>query len=477
MIQELPIFILGLDAADHLLIERWAAQGELPAFSRLLDEGAYGVLESTAGVFSGSAWISIATGCNPGKCGVYGRYQIANGTYNVRRIKASDSRVSPFWASFRGPVAVVDVPKAPLFPGIDGVQLVEWGAYDHYSEFSSTPDHLSARVLDEFGSHPFLDRDFEVALHGRRDFDALRDLLIQGVKMKGRLNLALLKTSRPRLFFSVFGETHAAGHAFWRFQDPRHPRYEPNGPFATALRDVYRAIDGAVGEFLEELPRDCILLVLSSQGFSLDSMADEDFLCEILVKTGMSLPRLEKTNFGPYVPAMNFDMTRTRAFCLPTDLQGYIRINLRGREPDGVVPESEYDSVCRELEAELLAMRHREDGAPVVREVVRVRDAFKGAFTEELPDLSVVWNTEHIVTDVESPGCGLMQRKPDLSAGGGNHRGVGFVLVYGSNVSKGRFVGHVFDIAPTIGGLLGEARRTEWEGEALSIPGLRLPGR
>jgi len=105
-----------------------------------------------------------------------------------------------------------------------------------------------------------------------------------------------------------------------------------------------------------------------------------------------------------------------------------------------------------------------------------VRDAFKGAFTEELPDLSVIWNTEHIVTEVESPGCGLIQRKPDLSAGGGNHHGVGFVLAYGSNVSKGRFVGHVLDIAPTIGRLLGEARRTEWEGKALSIPGLKFPG-
>lgn len=469
MTRDLPVFILGLDAADHLLIERWAARGDLPAFSRLLDGGAYGLLESTAAVFSGSAWVSIASACNPGKCGVYSRYQLASGTYNVRRIKATDCRVPPFWTSFRGPIVVVDVPKAPLIPGIDGIQIVEWGAYDHYSEFSSFPSDLSARVVNEFGKHPFLDRDFEVALHARRDFEALKAQLIQGIKRKQCLNLALMKEYRPRLFFSVFGETHAAGHAFWRFQDPRHPLYEPKAPLATALLDVYRAIDSAVAEFLKELPRHCIFVVISSQGFCMDTIAVEDFVCEILVRMGMSTPKLKNTRFAPYVPMMTLDMTRSRAFCLPTDLQGYIRINLRGREPNGVVLEGEYDAACQELEAEFLALRHRDNGAPVVSDVVRVRDLFKGTFSEELPDLSVIWNTDHIVKEVVSPRCGLTQRAPDLSAGGGNHRGVGFMLLHGLNVSGGRFVGNVFDFGPTISRFLDEPLRAEWDGKALPV--------
>jgi predicted AlkP superfamily phosphohydrolase/phosphomutase len=467
--QGLPVFILGLDAADHLLIEQWAAEGKLPAIARLLEAGAYGILASTASVFSGSAWVSITTGCNPAKCGVYSRYQLAKGTYDVRRIKANDSRVSPFWTGLTGPMVIADVPKAPLTSSLDGVQLVEWGTYDHYSDFSSIPSDLSGRILDEFGGHPFLERDFEVALHGRRDFEVLKDLLLNGIKIKQRLNLHLLRTLQPRLFFSVFGETHAAGHAFWRFQEPRHPFYQSNGPLQTALAGVYGAMDAAIGEFVDALPPRSTFVLLSSQGFAMDSMASEDFLSEVLIKSSLSIPRLTKTQYAPYAPAMILDMTRSRAFCLPGDLQGYVRINLRGREPTGVVAEDEYEAVCQEIETELMALRHRDTEAPVVSKVIRIRDLFKGDFATALPDLSVIWNTEQIVTEVESPRCGLIQRHPDLSSGGGNHRGEGFMIVTGPNVRKGRFAGHVFDVAPTICSLLGDQACADSDGRVLAI--------
>jgi predicted AlkP superfamily phosphohydrolase/phosphomutase len=471
--RERQVLIIGLDAADHLLIEDWVAQGQLPVFAKLLGHGAYGTLQSTAEIFSGSAWISIATGCGPGRCGVYSRYQLSPGTYNVVRTKAGDCEVKPFWTSFKGPVIAVDVPKAPLVSHTDGVQIVEWGAYDHYSEFLTQPPGLAKQILEEFGTHPFLANDFEVALHGRRDFATLRTLMIEGIKMKQRLSVALMKRIQPRLMFSVFGETHAAGHAFWRFRDPRHPRYDPANPYATVLRDVYCAVDDAIGELMTHLPSDCIVVVLSSQGFCLDSMADENFLCEILTRTKASIPKSAMTKYTAYIPGMILDMARSKAFCLPTDLQGYIRVNLKGREPSGSVFPGDYDEVCRELEGELLALRHRGHGAPVVKQVVRVRDRMNGAFLGGLPDLSVQWNSDYVVSEVESPGCGRIARAPDLSTGGGNHRGTGFVLVYGSGVRQERFTANAFDIAPTVAAWLGEKSRAEWEGRILTIAGLR----
>ena len=74
------VAMIGLDGADHLLIEHWSAQGYLPGFARLLREGTYGLLESTATVLSGTPWLSIASGCNPAKCGVYERHQLKSGT-------------------------------------------------------------------------------------------------------------------------------------------------------------------------------------------------------------------------------------------------------------------------------------------------------------------------------------------------------------------------------------------------------------
>ncbi len=464
------VALVGLDAGDPHLVERWAGEGYLPTFARLLREGSFGLLESTAAVLSGTPWSSIASGCNPAKCAVYSRHQLTSGTYTVRRVKAGDIRQPPFWHTFRGPVVVVDVPKAPPSPDVEGIQLVEWGAYDHYAAFSSLPETRAADVLTDFGRHPFLDRGFEEALPGRRDFAVLKALLLEGVRMKHRLNLGLFEETRPRFFFSVFGETHAAGHAFWRFQDPRHPRFEPEGAFTTALRDVYQAIDLGLGELREALPPDCTLIVLSGHGFTMDNLAG-DLLQEVLIRTGLAVPRQKLTPYAPYVPALALDMTRSRAFWLPTDWQGLIRINLRGREPQGVVEERDYDAVCEELAAELRALRHRHADAAVVEAVVRVRDLFEGPFVDELPDLSVLWNPECLVTEVTSPRSGTIRHEPDLSGGSGNHRGVGFMLAHGAGVPRGRFTGHVFDVAPTIARLLGEPPRPEWDGVVLGAVG------
>ncbi len=461
------VALVGLDAGDPRLVEQWAAEGHPPNFARLLREGTYGRLESTAAVLSGSAWSSIASGCNPAKCAVYTRHQLTSGTYTVRRVKAGDIRQTPFWHTFQGPVVVVDIPKAPSSRDLEGIQLVEWGAYDHYAAFSSVPETLAERVLMEFGRHPFLDRSFEETLPSRRDFAVLETLLVEGVRMKHRLNLGLLGRVRPRLFFSVFGETHAAGHAFWRFQDPRHPRFEREGAFATALRDVYQAIDLALGELLDALPPDCVLVVLSAHGFTMDNLAG-DLIHEVLTRTGLAIPRQKLTPHAPYVPALAMDMTRSRAFGLPTDWQGLIRINLRGREPQGIVDERDYDAVCGELAAGFHALRHRHADAPVVEAVMRVRDLFEGPFKDALPDLSVLWSPAPVVIEVTSPRCGAIRHEPDLSGGGGNHWGVGFLLAHGAGISRGRFTGHVFDVAPTISRLLGEPPRPEWDGVALA---------
>jgi predicted AlkP superfamily phosphohydrolase/phosphomutase len=463
-----PIAMIGLDGADHLLIERWSTQGHLPGFARLLREGSYGLLESTATVLSGTPWLSIASGCNPAKCGVYERHQLKSGTCEIRRMKACDLKQPPFWRSFTGPIIAVDIPKAPLFPALDGIQLVEWGAYDHYSNLSSIPREFLQKVLTKFGRHPFVENRFEEVLHQRRDFELLKQQILAGIQVKHRLNVSLLKEYRPRLLVSVFGETHAAGHGFWRFQDPDHPLYVPGDSNENSLREIYEAIDSALTEFMEELPPEYLFVVVSGHGFGLDNMAG-DLLQEALIQMGMTVPRHTSAKYAAYAPALSLDMTRSKAFCLPTSWQGLVRINLRGREPSGIVTEDEYPSVCEEIKSELLALRHQPDDAPVVKTVLQPRQLYQGSFSDELPDLSVIWDTSQIANDVVSPRFGRIVRQPDLSGGCGNHRGTGFLLAYGPGVGHGRLTGRDFDIGPTISQWLGEPALPHWDGLPLDL--------
>ena len=82
---------------------------------------------------------------------------------------------------------------------------------------------------------------------------------------------------------------------------------------------------------------------------------------------------------------------RTRAFAHPAENQGYVRLNLRGRERDGIVDPDEADALMDEI-ADGLRTFTDLDGAPAVRSVERVADRFgSGDRAHLLPDLIVRW--------------------------------------------------------------------------------------
>lgn len=85
-----------------------------------------------------------------------------------------------------------------------------------------------------------------------------------------------------------------------------------------------------------------------------------------------------------------YDWSRTKAFPLPTDQHGWIRVNLKGRETERIVERSEYDRLCGEIERLLCDVR-MEDGTPVVRGIVRTAPDYPAGIPGRLPDLVVHW--------------------------------------------------------------------------------------
>ena len=69
------------------------------------------------------------------------------------------------------------------------------------------------------------------------------------------------------------------------------------------------------------------------------------------------------------------DWSQTRAFAVPSDTAGLVRLNLRGRERDGILDDRQAEEVLEELEAGL-ATFELPSGEPVVRFTRRVHDAF-----------------------------------------------------------------------------------------------------
>ncbi len=65
------LVIIGLDGFDPSLAEKFMAEGKLPNFSRLRDQGAYSRLQTTTPAISPVAWSSFATGTNPSKHNIF----------------------------------------------------------------------------------------------------------------------------------------------------------------------------------------------------------------------------------------------------------------------------------------------------------------------------------------------------------------------------------------------------------------------
>src|SRR6185369_10471095 len=104
------------------------------------------------------------------------------------------------------------------------------------------------------------------------------------------------------------------------------------------------------------------------------------------------LPEATAAAITARLQTFGIDWRRTQAFAVPGDHYGFVRLNLCGRERDGIVPPAEADALLDRI-ADGLATFRDPDGAPSVAEVVRTRDALPaGSRRGLLPDLVVRWS-------------------------------------------------------------------------------------
>lgn len=153
-----------------------------------------------------------------------------------------------------------------------------------------------------------------------------------------------------------------------------------------------------------------------------------------------------------WMPAMWYKplWSQMKAFALPAFASGQIRINLQGREPNGIVAPSEYDAVCNELTQILYRLRDARTGNPIVKEVVRTRQNA----TEDGPefsdaDLVLIWQ-EHPTDVVDSPDLGRIGPVTYYRPGG--HSDKGFLMAKGPGITPGSSLsaGETIDMGPTI---------------------------
>jgi hypothetical protein len=144
---------------------------------------------------------------------------------------------------------------------------------------------------------------------------------------------------------------------------------------------------------------------------------------------------------------------------VPGENKGYVRVNLRGRERDGIVEPSELDALLDEITDGLLTFRDQ-DGTPSISRIMRTQSvAGGGSAVERLPDLVVFWGDapKTRLTRVWSPAHGEIVRDGVGSGRSGNHVDDAWSLLLPgrSRVRDNGRPPRVTDIGATVCALLG----------------------
>ncbi len=159
-----------------------------------------------------------------------------------------------------------------------------------------------------------------------------------------------------------------------------------------------------------------------------------------------------------------------KAFAIPSFAEGYIRINLEGREPQGKVSATEYHGLCDELCDKLYALKEPRQGIPMVKKVIRTRKDPSDS-NPKLPeaDLIVVWQHEYAPDVMDSPDYGRFGPLPHYRSG--SHREQGLVLAVGPDIKANTTIssGHVLDLGPTLLSLMNAPMPQYLEGKPLPL--------
>jgi predicted AlkP superfamily phosphohydrolase/phosphomutase len=476
------LLVIGLDGADATLLRQWSDAGDLPVLRALRTRGVSAALTSPPGFGDDATWASLYTGVSPAKHGRYFYSQLRPGTYELQRFADADLQRPPLWESLSRAgrrVAIIDVPKCPLAAELNGIQLVDWSVHGHdHVHVESCPPSLAAQVVAQFGAEPsnVCDRDLDGA------DNAFRDRLLASIDKKAALSAHYLDYGDWDLFLTVFKESHCIGHRCWQLLDRAHQQHDAAAvaTLGNPIKQIYIALDAAVGRLLERAGAGTTVIVFSPLGMGAN-YTGEPLLDEILLRLDgpdaarprQRIARLEslwrRVPFSIRQRAHHrLDWARRRAhyvatrrrrcFVLPhNEISGAIRVNLVGREPDGVIhPGAEYDAFCTALIRELRELVNLDTGTPVVQDVIRTSELYRGERGDRLPDLLVVWQRTAPIASAGSPKIGEVRRPYPLYRSG-NHVPDGFLAASGPGVVPAGLSGpiSVTDVAPTIAAFLG----------------------
>jgi predicted AlkP superfamily phosphohydrolase/phosphomutase len=462
------LYVIGFDGATWRFVKPLVQRGEMPNFKRLMNEGSYGELTSTVPFHSAAAWVSFMTGKNSGKHGVYMfqdydalSYSYVGRTANSRYF--AGQTVFDIVGQFGGTVGVVRVPMTyPAWP-VNGFMI------SGFPTPGDTPETFYPRELQqEVGrAGESESSDFRL-LSTQEQIDSLEQQMDRMSSLVGSL-----MDKEHDLLMAVHRVPDPVHHFFIKFVDPRTPAYDAGEAqlWGDAVDRFYRKMDVALGETLQRLTADDTLFVISDHGGNITPPRVVN-LNVWLAQKGLLTPKEDRPSLARRLYALNqrvlpgrlrallrgrapkgvqgslkqmwrglqqVDFDRTQAYHFPMKnppLAGIV-INVAGRQPRGIVPPEDFESLRQRIMDDLLQIKDPHTGESVVRSVHKREDLYHGPFLERAPDI-IVWYHDMYKEGPMAKGTVIGEVPYDeLVQVPGSHDEKGIFLVRGPGITAG----------------------------------------
>lgn len=463
------IFIIGLDGATFNVINPLIKKGKLPNLTRIMEKGVYGYLDSTLPPFTPVAWPAMFTGKLPGKHGVFDfslmtrSYDEKKAVVEKKRVNSSFIKSKSLWKllSEAGKrCIVIDVPMTYPPTGINGLMIsrvmstrkmkVTYPKGLYYELTRKKMLHKKYADEDIIKEHQGLDEKEKKRLSRKANFQGL----LKNIDDKVKLIRYLDSNYQWDFFMAVFMEPDLAGHGFWQQQK--------------RVERVYRKLDQAIGEISSFLPEDCLKVIVSDHGFK--GVKGVFFLDEWLFRQGYVkktvkpdkdsqklLKKLDrfKEDFhkrpgahqGTFKFSSRIDYGNSLAYLYSATSYG-IRVNLKGRDPRGIVESQDYQDLRAELIKKLKEIKNPLNGERIF-EAVLTKEQVIGEAEDDYSACDIYLlpnNMNYIILCADKSNA--VFRKKD----GGWHRKEGIFFALGDEFKTGFYAKKlsIIDVTPTI---------------------------
>ncbi|MGB8320817.1 MAG: alkaline phosphatase family protein [Ignavibacteriaceae bacterium] len=483
------LLVITLGEATFDLIIPLIENGELPAFKKFFEEGTTGVLGSSVPMVTPQMWGNVFTGKNPGEHGLFDFWQRGKDGKFIE-INGSNIKTKAVWdiLSENGlNSGIVNIPFTFPPRKIKGFMISGEDAPGAHRSIAY-PSSIYDEIVEKFGRYRLKD----IFPGGRKKEDYLT-LVEEDVNRQTEVVSYLIENKNWDFFMSFFSATAITQHYFWKDMQMQ------NNVYKDIIKTAYKSLDASIERLIRAAGPDTNIIIFSecgagplASGIQINTWLQKEGFLTYNKSMNLSASKDGQESFKvsftrskvagfrkniqsllpqswyffanknvhwlknwiqSYMADSDIHWEKTRAFS--RGKEGGIYINLKGRDPKGIVEKAQYDEVRDEIIRKFKILNNPFTGIPVVKQIHKREELYSGDFMDFAPDLLIEWIDGAYMpaeNDKDKDSIFVERWRENMNwPTSGSHRDEGILLAKGPDIAKNKKVKNasIIDLTPT----------------------------